>query len=76
VCSLEAIQLTSYRYRIKFISALEQDFDNESSQLKWAKKESERAEKERQTRMKELAKKEEMDIALALKQSVESSSEA
>jgi len=56
--------------------SLEQDFDNESSQLKWAKKESERAEKERQTRMKELAKKEEMDIALALKQSVESSSEA
>ena len=54
----------------------EQNFESEASQLKWAKKESERAEKERQTRMKELAKKEEMDIALALKQSVESSSEA
>ena len=40
------------------------------------KKQSEKDEAERQKRMKELAAKEEMEIALALKQSVESSSEA
>ena len=49
---------------------------SEDSQLEWAKKESEKEEEERVRRMKELAEKEELDIALAIKQSVESSSEA
>lgn len=49
---------------------------SEDSQLEWAKRESEREEMERQKRLKELAQQEEMEIAIALKQSVESSSDA
>jgi len=44
--------------------------------LEWAKKESEKEEEDRIRRMKELAQKEELEIALAIKQSVESSSDA
>ncbi|XP_066915132.1 epidermal growth factor receptor substrate 15-like 1 [Clytia hemisphaerica] len=49
---------------------------SEDSQLEWAKKESEKEEEDRIRRMKELAQKEELEIALAIKQSVESSSDA
>ena len=49
---------------------------NEDEQLEWAKRESEREEKERQKRLKELQDREDMEVALALKQSVQSSSEA
>ena len=52
-----------------------QDF-SEANQLEWAKNESKRAEEDRLRKMKELAKKEELEIALAIKQSVESSSDA
>jgi len=48
----------------------------EDQQLEWAKRESQRAENARKLREKELADREEMEIALALKQSVESSSDA
>ena len=49
---------------------------SEENQLQWAKRESEREESERKKRMKELQDQEEMQIALALKHSVESSSDA
>lgn len=53
-----------------------QTFSSEENQLKWAKRESEREETERQKRLKELQDQEEMEMAIALKQSVESSSDA
>ena len=49
---------------------------DDDEKLEWAKKESILAEQERQKRIQALAEKDDMDIALALKQSVESSSEA
>lgn len=49
---------------------------SEDQQLAWAKRESEREEEARKKRLEELKQQEEMEIALALKQSVESSSDA
>ena len=58
-----------------FFNFFFQDF-SEANQMEWAKNESKRDEEDRLRRMKELAKKEELEIALAIKQSVESSSDA
>ncbi len=64
------------KYTCIILHPLQTESNSVDKQLEWALKESIESEKARQKKILGQTEKEEMDVAIALKQSVESSSEA